>query len=266
MPRPSKIERIFVNQKLPWSPFPRRPLPFRMVEWKTRKYPKSYQVRKAKPPCQVFRVAPIKDWGIVRNDLVEICCGEDTGKQGKVRAVAPEKNLLKVVGLNCSRQFLPDIGNGNPGYVLSEEPLHFYEVKLVNPHTGRGTDIVLRYDELGEKVRVCKETGHVIPTPPFERSDWKERSAVKEGDLDTRAEVVQQYTYVPSLLFFHEEIMKEMNIPMSVKKTELERRDLIMKELEEEAIQEKLLISESASEEKKKSFLENIRSRFFFWL
>ena len=265
MPRPAKIEKMFVTQRLPWSPFPRRPLPFRMVEWKTKKYPKTYRVGKAKPPCQIFKVAPIKEWGIVRNDLVEICCGEDTGKQGKVRAVALKKNLLKVVGLNCSRHFIPDIGNGNPGFILSEEPLHFSEVKLVNPHTGKGTDIALHYDELGEKVRICKETGNVIPKPPFERHDWKERSAVKEGELDTRADIVQQYTYVPSLLFFHEEIIKEMNIPMSVKKTELERRDLIMKEIEEEVMQEKLLKSDPVSEDKK-SFLANIKERFFFWL
>lgn len=39
-------------------------------------------------------------------------------------------------------------------------------------------------------------------------------------------------TYLPSLLHFHEEIMKTLDIKPTVPKTELDRRDIIMQEIE----------------------------------
>ena len=35
------------------------------------------------------------------------------------------------------------------------------------------------FTEKGEKVRVSERTGRIIPKPPWERRDWKLRSAVK---------------------------------------------------------------------------------------
>ena len=42
-------------------------------------------------------------------------------------------------------------------------------------------------------------------------------------------------TYLPSLLYFHEEIMRAMNVPPSVPKTRPDRRDLMIKEVEKAA-------------------------------
>ena len=41
------------------------------------------------------------------------------------------------------------------------------------------TAVSFRYTELGERVRVSDRTGRVIPKPPWERRDWKERSVLK---------------------------------------------------------------------------------------
>lgn len=41
------------------------------------------------------------------------------------------------------------------------------------------TDVSYRFTEKGEKVRVSERTGRIIPKPPWERRDWKARSAVK---------------------------------------------------------------------------------------
>lgn len=238
MPRVPRLEKLFTKPR-PWSRFPMRPPPFRFVEWETKEHKGNVRVLKLRPPSEVPKIAPYKEWPIIRGDLVEIMIGHDKGKQGKVRAVARKKNQLKVEGLNCSEQFIENMGDGKSGYLLNEEPLHYSEVKLVDPFTGKPTDVSIRFNEEGKQVRVCKESGLVIAKPPFERSDWKSRDAVKEGEFDTKADVVQQYTYVPSLLLFHEEIMKEMELLMTVPKGELERRDLIFREIENDVLKER---------------------------
>lgn len=267
MPRIPRLEKLFVKPNKTWSRFPKRPLPFRMVEWETKEHKgEVLKVTKLRPPCQIPAITPIKDWNIVRGDLVQIMVGSDTGKQGKVRAVARKKNQLKVIGMNLLEQYVEDMGDGKPGYMLNEEPLHYYDVQLVDPLTGKPTKTTMKYNEEGHKVRVCTNSGRVIPKPPFERTDWKTRSAVKEGEDDTKADVVQQFTYVPSLLLFHEEIMKEMNIAMSVPKRAPERRDLIFNEIENDVMegreQDKL---DAADSETQKNAGSGILKKLAFW-
>jgi len=204
-----------------------------------KKHRGNVRITKARPPSQIPKITPYKEWPLIRGDLVEVMSGPDTGKQGKVRAVARKKNQIKIEGLNVSEQYVENMGDGQPGYLLNEEPLHYSEVKLVDPFTGKPADVAIRFNEVGRRVRVCLESERVIPKPPGERTDWKSRDNVKEGEFDTKADEVQQYTYTPSLLLFHEEIMRDMNIPMSVPKGELERRDLIFREIENEALIEK---------------------------
>ena len=266
MPRIPRLERMFVKPNNAWSRFPKRPLPFRMAEWETKEHKgEVLRVTKIKPPTQIPSITPIKEWKIVRGDLVEILVGQDRGKQGKVRAVARKKNQLKVIGLNCSDQFIEDMGDGQPGYTLSEEPLHYTEVKLVDPATGKPSDVVYKFSEDGKRLRVCAESGRVIPKPPPERTDWKARSAVKEGELDTKSDHVQQYTYVPSLLYFHEEVMKEMNIPMSIPKKGLERRDLIFREIENESLQEKASQLDTIGEKSDVGGIGKMVQKLKFW-
>lgn len=266
MPRVPRLERLFVKPNKTWSRFPNRPLPFRMAEWETKEHKgEVLRVSKIRPPCQVPPITQIKDWNIVRGDLVEVMIGADTGKQGIVRAVARKKNQLKVIGLNCSEQYIDDMGDGKAGYMLSEEPLHFHDVKLVDPLTGKPTETVIQFGEDGKRVRVCTDSGRVIPKPPPERTDWKTRSAVKEGDYDTKADEVQQYTYVPSLLLFHEEIMREMDIPMSMQKQGPERRDRIFMEIKNDALKERELSNKNATVEEDEGLGSKVLKKLAFW-
>lgn len=41
------------------------------------------------------------------------------------------------------------------------------------------TTVSFRFTEQGERVRVSDRTGRIIPKPPWERRDWKQRSAIK---------------------------------------------------------------------------------------
>jgi hypothetical protein len=122
---------------------------------------------------------------------------------------------------------------------------------------------------------VSDRTGRIIPKPPWERRDWKERSVLKgskksdlfysfcviqnviieqnstiinwtipflsaDGPQDTVAASATRSTYLPSLLHFHEEIMLLHNIKPSVPKSKPSLRDLIIKELQEKHPQTEL--------------------------
>lgn len=48
---------------------------------------------------------------------------------------------------------------------LSPSPIHYSNVNLVDPSIGKPTRIAIRYTDEGEKVRVSKKTGTIIPKP-----------------------------------------------------------------------------------------------------
>ena len=53
-----------------------------------------------------------------------------------------------------------------------------------------------------------------------------------DGASDTPSSAVTKQTYFPSLLYFHEEIMHTLNVTPTIPKTEPDRRDLMIKEVE----------------------------------
>jgi len=209
---------------IPWSPFGRRPLP--------RRFP----VPKIAPKKR-RKIIPwsAEEWHVVRGDTVEIMVGKDKGKQGKIREVARRKNWVFVQNLNLAHKYMRPFKDFQGGYFPIEVPLHAADVKLVDPSTGKGTEIVWRYTEQGKRVRVSLDSNKIIPKPPFERADFKSKEAVPDGEFDTKAQDASQYTYVPSLLLFHEEIMKTYNVPPTIPKVERDSRDVIMDQIKQDA-------------------------------
>lgn len=216
--------------------FPLKPVPFHVPPWQKKKQRRTAITMKAIHPGLIPPVTPYIDWPIIRGDLVEVMVGPDTGKQGMIRVVARAKNMVKVEGLNMREEHIPDAGDGKPAHMLIEDPLHITDVKLVDPATGKGTDVELRYTETGKRVRVCTQSERVIPKPIFEHKYYKRMTAIPVGPGDTKEDIATSHTHIPSMLLFHEEIMLEMGIPMSVEKRAPERRDLVMKEIEDDEI------------------------------
>lgn len=240
-----------MTKRPPWTPYPIAPLPFKLegVHWPKKQFPKTATIKYAQGRPNPA-VEPLIMW-IFEGDIVQIMTGADTGKQGKIREVAPIKNQLLVEGLNLKERFIENMGNGKPGYIQEEKPLHFREVQLVNPHTGVPCEVYMDESSEVRSVRRCSLTEQEISIPVVPHKKFVDITKATEGDLDTRANVMSVETYIPSLLFFHEEIMMEYGIPMSMPKTEPERRDLIFEELRkqlEEEEEQQLL--ESPSENK----------------
>lgn len=161
--------------------------------------------------------------------------GKDKGKIGKVTEVVRSKNWVFVEALNTHKRYLPPQGDFKGGLVNSEAPMQVTEVSLLDPSDGKPTEVSYRFNEKGEKIRVSERTGRIVAKPPWERRDWKSRAAVKDGDFDTPSSAVTKQTYLPSLLYFHEEIMHALNVTPTIPKKEPDRRDLMMKEIEKAA-------------------------------
>ncbi|KAL3217020.1 hypothetical protein MRX96_032674 [Rhipicephalus microplus] len=163
-------------------------------------------------PSKHVHVEPIV-WTVFRGDRVEILVGKDKGKQGIVNYIVKERNWVCVEGLNCE---FKTVGIGkNMQALKTEMPLLVTcQVALVDPTDNKPTKVEWRYTEDGEKVRVSVRSGRIIPIPLMaeETYDYKSKSAYAEQPKDTRAKELEKITFVPKLMTFEQEIMKELGI------------------------------------------------------
>lgn len=160
-------------------------------------------------------VEPIKDWSYFRGDRVEVLVGKDKGKQGIIKQVIQERNWVIVDGLNTHLRTVAK-DKDFPGIVVrSEAPLLVTnQICLVDPSDLKSTEIEWRFTEQGEKVRVSKRTGRVIPIPQLaeETYDYKSKKTYKENEKDTTGDIVSEVSFKPALSTFEMDIMKAMGI------------------------------------------------------
>ncbi|TRY74351.1 hypothetical protein DNTS_032045 [Danionella cerebrum] len=173
--------------------------------------------KKRNPPGKQRRkvfVEPIdkNDWHVFKGDTVEILSGKDQGKQGNVAQVIRKRNWVVLQGLNLHYRYIGKTPDYRGMYLGSEAPLLLKDVSLIDPTDKKPTDILWRYTEDGERVRVSIRTGRIIPKPLFQRIDGIVPEKWKEGPKDTSPEDTLQKTYTPSLKTLEEEVMEKLNI------------------------------------------------------
>uniref|UniRef100_J3S4P7 Large ribosomal subunit protein uL24m n=2 Tax=Crotalus adamanteus TaxID=8729 RepID=J3S4P7_CROAD len=153
---------------------------------------------------------PEEDWQVFRGDTVQILSGREAGKQGQVIKVDKEQQSVLLDRLNMGHYY----ADTKEGRVLfaREKPLALKEVGLVDPADRLPTEVVWRYTEQGERVRVSLRTGRIIPKPVEQREDGIIPELWVDGPKDTSTKDALQKTYTPSLKTFQEEIMERMGI------------------------------------------------------
>lgn len=133
-------------------------------------------------------------WNIVKGDTVQIISGMDKGKQGEVLRVDRKMNKVYVEGCVLRRQRVRSQTGGGvspfPGAV------HVSNVQLVDPETGAPTKVKRMHVD-GEKVRVSKKTGNVIPKPVPLGLRTRRLDMVPADQKTTAAEYVLEKTFVP---------------------------------------------------------------------
>lgn len=86
---------------------------------------------------------------------------------GVVKTVLRDKDRVIVEGVNMgTRNIKGDKDRGIPGRSLQvERTMHSSNVQLIDPVTGAPTRIIRKYLQTGEKVRIAKKSGAIIPRP-----------------------------------------------------------------------------------------------------
>lgn len=159
-------------------------------------------------------VEPLRDWFIFKGDRVQVLVGKDAGKQGIVEMIVRERNWVIVKGLNGEVEPMKDEKGVIFSYAFEERPLLVpSQVALVDPGDLLPAEVEWGWTEKGEKVRVSKRTGRIIPMSgrSQETYQYKSKATYPENEKDTKAQDMNS-TFQPKLMTFEMEIAEEMGI------------------------------------------------------
>ncbi len=168
-------------------------------------FPKRQQI---KP--QIKEAAKKTKWNIVRGDQVQVIsrAHPEFGKQGIVKFVDRKKDRVIVENLNLGKKYVkanPDAGL--PGkQIVKERSIHYSNVNLVDPVTGKPTRIYKKYLDDGTKVRVSKRSGAIIPKPEILNQRKKPMSMSYTESCTSSDDDVWKVTYDPA------ELMRDMKL------------------------------------------------------
>lgn len=83
-------------------------------------------------------------------------------------------------------------------YTYAPSPIHYSKVALIDPSDSKPCKIQWKFEENGNRVRVSKRTGTIIPKPKheFKLKELHKSAGAKDTDPDT----VQQVTFDPATL------------------------------------------------------------------
>ena len=99
---------------------------------------------------------------IRKGDRVIVTTGRDKGKQGEVLRAMPKDNKVVVQGVNMVKRHTRPSQTNAGGIISKEAPIDVSNVALIDPETGKATRVGYKVVD-GEKVRVAKKSGKVIP-------------------------------------------------------------------------------------------------------
>ena len=100
---------------------------------------------------------------IKKGDTVYVLAGEDRGKTGRVLKVLVTKQRAIVEGVNIvTKATKPSAKHPQGGLVKMEAPIHFSNLSLLDPKTGKPTRIGRRRNDEGKLVRYAKKSGEEI--------------------------------------------------------------------------------------------------------
>ena len=101
-------------------------------------------------------------------DKVLVTGGKDKGVKSEITLVVPTQNRVTVKGANLYTKHIKPY-NGRAGErVRRERPLPVANVAILN-EKGQVDRIGFKISKTGEKQRVFKKTGSVVPTPEVKK-------------------------------------------------------------------------------------------------
>ena len=103
---------------------------------------------------------------IVKNDVVEVISGKDTGKKERVLQVMNASGRIVVEHVNFVTKHMRRSRENPYGARLQKEaPIAISNVMLVCSGCERGVRVRMKTNDEGKKVRTCAKCGREIPKP-----------------------------------------------------------------------------------------------------
>ena len=105
----------------------------------------------------------LTDMHIKMNDTIVVLSGRDKGKRGKVMNVDPKSGKVLVEGINVAKRHKKPRKQGEPGGIITKEtPIYASKVMRVCHKCDEPTKPSHKFDDDGNKVRVCIKCGAEI--------------------------------------------------------------------------------------------------------
>jgi large subunit ribosomal protein L24 len=97
---------------------------------------------------------------IKKGDRVVVLSGKDRGKEGVVMRAIPKDDKVIVEGVNVAKKHQrPTRMTMQGGIIDKDMPLHVSNVAIISPGDGKPTRVAYRFEEDGQKIRICRRTG-----------------------------------------------------------------------------------------------------------
>ncbi len=97
---------------------------------------------------------------IKKGDRVVVLSGKDRGKEGVVMRALPKDEKVIVEGVNVAKKHQrPTRMTMQGGIIDKDMPLHVSNVAIISPGDGKPTRVAYRFDDGGQKIRICRRTG-----------------------------------------------------------------------------------------------------------
>jgi len=95
---------------------------------------------------------------IHKGDRVVVLSGKDKGKRAEVVRAIPETDRVLIEGVNVAkRHSKPTRATQQGGIIDKSMPVHVSTVALVCKTCNQPTRVGYRFDDSGQKVRICKK-------------------------------------------------------------------------------------------------------------
>ena len=96
---------------------------------------------------------------IRKGDHVQVLAGKDLGKQGEVTRVIRKHDKVIVDGINVAKRHQRATNATMQGGIIDKDmPLPASSVAIISPGDGKPTRVAYRFDDQGNKVRICART------------------------------------------------------------------------------------------------------------
>lgn len=103
---------------------------------------------------------------IMKGDRVKVIRGNYRDMEGSVLEVIPEKDRVRVEGVNMrKRHTRPSQSNPDGGIITFEAPIHISNVMLIDSASDSASRVRTRIDDDGTKERIAVKSGNPIPRP-----------------------------------------------------------------------------------------------------